>query len=88
MRFALLLLLTAPIFAQDTKIGTTPAPAKPGQGTAAKSAPAATAVGAPGVGAKIRKDPKDGLVYVWIPAGTFALGCAPDDAARRRRPRS
>lgn len=73
MRFALLLLLTAPIFAQDSKTAPTPAPAKPGQGTAATPAPIAAA------GAKVRRDPKDGLVYVWVPAGTFALGCPPDD---------
>jgi formylglycine-generating enzyme required for sulfatase activity len=24
-------------------------------------------------------NPKDGLTYVWIPAGTFAMGCSPGD---------
>jgi formylglycine-generating enzyme required for sulfatase activity len=73
MRFALLLLLTVPLIAQNAKTSATPAAppaaaAKPG----AASAKAAT-------NAKIRKDPQDGLTYVWIPAGTFALGCPPDD---------
>jgi formylglycine-generating enzyme required for sulfatase activity len=29
-----------------------------------------------------RVNPKDGLVYVWIPPGTFQMGCSPDDLGR------
>ena len=28
----------------------------------------------------IKTNPKDGLTYVWIPPGKFAMGCAPKDA--------
>jgi formylglycine-generating enzyme required for sulfatase activity len=27
----------------------------------------------------IRENPKGGLKYVWIPPGTFMMGCSPDD---------
>lgn len=30
---------------------------------------------------KIRRNPKDGLNYVWIQPGTFMMGCSPDDSA-------
>jgi len=33
---------------------------------------------APKVG-EVRTNPKDGLAYVWIPPGTFQMGCAPED---------
>jgi len=44
-------------------------------GDAARAKPdkAATARGA------VKKNPKDGLKYVWIPAGTFMMGCSPGD---------
>jgi formylglycine-generating enzyme required for sulfatase activity len=29
--------------------------------------------------ARVRVDPKDGLKYVWIPPGTFIMGCSPGD---------
>jgi formylglycine-generating enzyme required for sulfatase activity len=29
---------------------------------------------------KTRKNPKDGMVYVWIPSGSFMMGCSPNDA--------
>ena len=32
----------------------------------------------PGAGA-VRENPKDGLKYVWIPPGTFMMGCSPGD---------
>jgi formylglycine-generating enzyme required for sulfatase activity len=28
---------------------------------------------------QVRLNPKDGLKYVWIPSGTFMMGCSPDD---------
>jgi formylglycine-generating enzyme required for sulfatase activity len=73
MRSALLLLLSVPLLAQDAKTSTTPSAPQP-----AGAKPAATAA-KPAANAKIRKDPKDGLTYVWVPAGTFAIGCPPDD---------
>jgi formylglycine-generating enzyme required for sulfatase activity len=29
---------------------------------------------------RTRVNPKDGLTYVWIPAGTFMMGCSPGDS--------
>jgi formylglycine-generating enzyme required for sulfatase activity len=29
---------------------------------------------------RIRVNPKDGLKYVWIPPGTFTMGCSPEDS--------
>jgi len=40
------------------------------QATIKKSGPAAKAA---------RVNPKDGLKYVWIPPGTFMMGCSPED---------
>jgi eukaryotic-like serine/threonine-protein kinase len=31
--------------------------------------------------AETKRNPKDALIYVWIPPGTFAMGCSPGDAA-------
>ena len=28
----------------------------------------------------VKTSPKDGLKYVWIPAGTFMMGCSPGDS--------
>ncbi len=28
----------------------------------------------------VRKNPKDGLKYVWIPPGSFQMGCSPGDS--------
>jgi formylglycine-generating enzyme required for sulfatase activity len=30
---------------------------------------------------QVRENPKDGLQYVWIPPGTFMMGCSPGDSA-------
>jgi formylglycine-generating enzyme required for sulfatase activity len=30
---------------------------------------------------QVRENPKDGLKYVWIPPGTFMMGCSPEDTA-------
>ncbi len=35
-------------------------------------------VSAPAAGT-VRENPKDGLKYVWIPSGTFMMGCSPGD---------
>jgi formylglycine-generating enzyme required for sulfatase activity len=40
------------------------------------SKPARPAAPTPG---QVRENPKDGLKYVWIPAGSFAMGCSPGD---------
>jgi formylglycine-generating enzyme required for sulfatase activity len=37
------------------------------------------AVSAPAVGT-VRDNPKEGLKYVWIPPGTFMMGCSPGDS--------
>ena len=29
---------------------------------------------------QVRENPKDGLKYVWIPPGTFMMGCSPRDS--------
>jgi formylglycine-generating enzyme required for sulfatase activity len=29
---------------------------------------------------EVRVNPKDGLKYIWIPAGTFMMGCSPGDS--------
>jgi len=31
------------------------------------------------IGRKHKVNPKDGLTYVWIPPGTFTMGCSPGD---------
>ena len=41
-------------------------------------APLATVDRGPRPG-QVKVNPKDGLRYVWIPPGTFAMGCSPDD---------
>jgi serine/threonine-protein kinase len=37
-------------------------------------------VEAPHRAVTLREDPKDGLKYVWIPPGTFMMGCSPGDS--------
>jgi formylglycine-generating enzyme required for sulfatase activity len=49
----------------------------PSGGQAAKVG-AQTAKAGPSRGA-VRENPKDGLKYVWIPPGTFMMGCSPGD---------
>jgi hypothetical protein len=35
------------------------------------------AVDARALSAQTKRNPKDGLIYVWIPRGTLAMGCSP-----------
>jgi formylglycine-generating enzyme required for sulfatase activity len=49
-----------------------PAPPKPPVETPRRG------VSAPAAGT-VRENPKDGLKYVWIPPGTFTMGCSPGD---------
>jgi hypothetical protein len=51
-------------------------PVAPAQGA---NAPVAVLPPAPMSGA-VRKNPRDGLNYVWIPPGTFTMGCSPGDS--------
>jgi sulfatase modifying factor 1 len=51
----------------------------PGQETRAE----ATLHDAPPSPGQVRENPKDGLKYVWIPAGTFTMGCSPGDSECR-----
>jgi len=39
----------------------------------------ATLKNAPPPPGQVRENPKDGLKYVWIPPGTFMMGCSPGD---------
>jgi formylglycine-generating enzyme required for sulfatase activity len=54
----------------------------PGEGddvrTVTAAAGAQTHVDAPGAGT-VRENPKDGLNYIWIPPGTFMMGCSAGD---------
>ena len=34
----------------------------------------------PALAQQVRENPKDGLKYVWIPPGTFMMGCSPGDS--------
>jgi formylglycine-generating enzyme required for sulfatase activity len=43
--------------------------------------PFAAALGAPARSpGTVKTNPKDGLKYVWIPPGTFMMGCSPGDS--------
>jgi formylglycine-generating enzyme required for sulfatase activity len=59
-----------------------PAPAKPAPPAVVAQAPAKEEVTAePALQAGSTKaNPKDGLTYVWIPPGTFQMGCSPGDS--------
>lgn len=49
-------------------------------GLPADDAAPVPAKAAPPVAGQKRGNPKDGLVYVWIPPGTFTMGCSRDDS--------
>lgn len=42
--------------------------------------PLGTAVTAAPIRVKTKKNPRDGLIYVWISPGPFKMGCSPDDS--------
>jgi formylglycine-generating enzyme required for sulfatase activity len=48
----------------------------PGQGRTPARAPVNTPPPVPGAS---KTNPKDGLIYVWIPPGSFMMGCSPND---------
>ena len=45
----------------------------------ASAPPPVTQVQQPAPSTKTQVNPKDGLTYVWIPPGTFRMGCSPGD---------
>jgi serine/threonine-protein kinase len=55
-----------------------PAEPPPPEATAVYSAPVSGRVAGPRP-LEVRQNPKDGLNYVWIPPGTFMMGCSPGD---------
>lgn len=65
-------LLTTCVFLAAAALAQAPKPRTTGQSPKATTAPAAAAAQ--------RVNPKDGLTYVWIPPGTFTMGCSPRDA--------
>ncbi len=62
-----------------TSVETTPAPVT----STAAPAPANSTQRSERPGSKageVRENPRDGLKYVWIPPGTFMMGCSPGDS--------
>jgi formylglycine-generating enzyme required for sulfatase activity len=82
-RFALLV-LTMVLAAGVETHGQLPAPVtpKPKKSAGTKLAPQQPEKGpkAPPTPGTVTENPKDGLKYVWIPAGSFMMGCSPGDA--------
>jgi serine/threonine protein kinase len=64
-------------FASLAKLKLTP-PAK--AAATARPAPTLPAVPPPPRAGETRLNPRDGLQYVWVPAGSFQMGCSPLDA--------
>jgi formylglycine-generating enzyme required for sulfatase activity len=54
-----------------------------GEKTAAETRRSSLSRQGPVVGT-VRENPKDGLKYVWIPPGTFIMGCSPSDTECER----
>lgn len=67
--------LALPLFAQPQRASDKKA--VPGKPAAKPEQPSAKS---PGVAAQTRVNPKDGQRYVWIPPGTFRMGCSPGDS--------
>jgi formylglycine-generating enzyme required for sulfatase activity len=56
-------------------------PPVPGKDSTTKPRPAeAQQIEPTPVAGTLRENPKDGLKYVWIPPGTFMMGCSPGDS--------
>ncbi|MGO9275559.1 MAG: SUMF1/EgtB/PvdO family nonheme iron enzyme [Terriglobia bacterium] len=64
---------------------TSPSPgaAVPARENSKVQAPAAEPGPAPG---EVRVNPRDGLKYVWIPPGTFMMGCSPGECGQHAKP--
>jgi sulfatase modifying factor 1 len=62
--------VTAEVGSQLTQAGTTDEPPATLQEAAPKPAQSA---------GPVQQNPKDGLKYIWIPPGTFMMGCSPGD---------
>jgi formylglycine-generating enzyme required for sulfatase activity len=50
-----------------------------GPDAAVAPVPIATVVGGGPRAGEVKVNPKDGLTYVWMPPGTFSMGCSPGD---------
>jgi len=69
----------ASLIATLRKLAPKPSPAAPAPAPAATSAARAESVAKLAAGT-VRISPKDGQRYVWIPPGSFTMGCSPGDS--------